>query len=44
MDAFEKDRHYMRMAIDEAMKAQALGEVPIGAIIVHNDTSDCTST
>src|SRR3954451_17358281 len=37
MDAFEKDRHYMRMAIDEAMKAQALGEVPIGAIIVHDD-------
>ena len=21
MDAFEKDRHYMQMAIDEAMKA-----------------------
>lgn len=37
MDAFEKDRFYMQMAIDEAMKAQALGEVPIGAIVVHND-------
>ena len=34
---FEKDRLYMQMAIDEAMKAQALGEVPIGAIIVHDD-------
>ena len=33
----EKDYRYMQMAIDEAMKARALGEVPIGAIIVHND-------
>src|SRR4051794_38574168 len=38
MDIFEKDEIYMRMAIDEARKAEALGEVPIGAIIVHNDT------
>lgn len=37
MDTFNKDRLYMQMAIDEAMKAQALGEVPIGAIIVHED-------
>ncbi len=37
MDAFEKDRFYMQMAIDEAMKAQALGEVPIGAVIVYED-------
>lgn len=37
MDTFNKDRLYMQMAIDEAMKAQALGEVPIGAIIVHKD-------
>lgn len=37
MNAFEKDRYYMQMAIDEALKAQALGEVPIGAIIVHDD-------
>ena len=27
----------MQMAIDEAKKAEALGEVPIGAIIVHDD-------
>ena len=33
----EKDYKYMQMAIDEAMKARELGEVPIGAIIVHND-------
>ena len=37
MDVFNKDQLYMQMAIDEAMKAQALGEVPIGAIIVHDD-------
>ncbi|CAM3292610.1 tRNA adenosine(34) deaminase TadA [Filibacter tadaridae] len=37
MDAFEKNRMYMQLAIDEAMKAEALGEVPIGAIIVHDD-------
>lgn len=33
----EKDTKYMQMAIDEAMKARALGEVPIGAVIVHDD-------
>jgi tRNA(adenine34) deaminase len=33
----EKDYKYMQMAVDEAMKAQALGEVPIGAIIVHDN-------
>lgn len=27
----------MRIAIEEALKAKNLGEVPIGAIIVHND-------
>ena len=37
MDAFEKDRFYMQMPIDEAMKAQAIGEVPIGAVIVYED-------
>jgi tRNA(adenine34) deaminase len=33
----EKDYKYMQMAVDEARKAQALGEVPIGAIIVHDN-------
>ncbi|WP_210471819.1 tRNA adenosine(34) deaminase TadA [Sporosarcina sp. 6E9] len=33
----KNDQKYMQMAIDEAMKAKLLGEVPIGAIIVHND-------
>ena len=37
MSIFEKDQTYMQMAIDEAMKAAALGEVPIGAVIVHDD-------
>lgn len=32
-----KDEFYMKMAIDEALKAEQLGEVPIGAVIVHDD-------
>ncbi|MCZ2260882.1 tRNA adenosine(34) deaminase TadA [Sporosarcina sp. G11-34] len=36
MDFYEKDQAFMRLAIDEAMKASALGEVPIGAVIVQN--------
>ncbi|WP_088073031.1 tRNA adenosine(34) deaminase TadA [Gottfriedia luciferensis] len=32
-----KDEFYMKIAIDEALKAEQLGEVPIGAVIVHND-------
>lgn len=37
MDIFEKDRLFMQQALVEAKKAGAKGEVPIGAIIVHND-------
>ena len=37
MSIFEKDRLFMQVALDEAKKASELGEVPIGAIIVHND-------
>jgi len=33
----DKDSHYMELAIKEALKAKAIGEVPIGAIIVLND-------
>lgn len=29
------DEHYMNLAIEEAKKAAAIGEVPIGAVIVH---------
>lgn len=32
----ELDQHFMSLAIEEARKAEALKEVPIGAIIVHN--------
>ncbi|ARF17524.1 tRNA adenosine(34) deaminase TadA [Sporosarcina ureae] len=31
------DEYYMRLAIEEAEKAAALAEVPIGAVIVYND-------
>ena len=31
----EEERHFMKMAIEEAEKAQELGEVPIGAVLVH---------
>ena len=34
MDIFEKDRKFMRLAFEEAQKAAALGEVPIGAVLV----------
>ena len=37
MDVFKKDKMYMQMAIAEAKKAAALGEVPIGAVIVYQD-------
>ncbi|MGX9132825.1 tRNA adenosine(34) deaminase TadA [Rummeliibacillus sp. JY-2-4R] len=32
-----KDHYYMQLAMEEAMKASALGEVPIGAIIVYQN-------
>ncbi|MEK4484006.1 tRNA adenosine(34) deaminase TadA [Psychrobacillus sp. FSL H8-0484] len=31
------DEYYMNLAIEEAKKAAAIGEVPIGAIIVYKD-------
>ena len=33
----KKNHDYMRLAINEAHKAKALGEVPIGAVIVKED-------
>jgi len=30
----DHDREYMRMALDQAVLAQALGEVPVGAVVV----------
>jgi tRNA(adenine34) deaminase len=35
--AENKDEHYMRAAIDEAMKAYDKQEVPVGAVVVCND-------
>lgn len=35
MDVFKKDQTYMIEALVEAEKAAALGEVPIGAVIVY---------
>ncbi|MBH0230213.1 tRNA adenosine(34) deaminase TadA [Halobacillus yeomjeoni] len=31
-----QDEHYMRLAIEEAKKAEKEGEVPIGAVITHH--------
>ncbi|QHA90024.1 tRNA adenosine(34) deaminase TadA [Bacillus sp. N1-1] len=36
-DHLEKDEYFMRLAIAEADKASAIGEVPIGAVIVKED-------
>lgn len=33
----QTDEYYMELAIAEAKKAGSIGEVPIGAIIVHDD-------
>ncbi|GKV70446.1 tRNA-specific adenosine deaminase [Sporosarcina sp. NCCP-2716] len=37
MTSTERDEYFMRLAIEEAKKAEAIGEVPIGAVIVHQD-------
>jgi len=34
----ERDRRYMRAALEEARLAEAAGEVPVGAVVVWNDT------
>ena len=36
MNGNELDHYYMEMAIEEAEKAAAKGEVPIGAVIIHD--------
>ena len=33
----DKDRGYMRLALEQARKAAAQGEVPIGAVLVRDD-------
>ncbi|GLC90637.1 tRNA-specific adenosine deaminase [Cupriavidus sp. TA19] len=37
-EAAARDAHYMRAALDEARLAEAAGEVPVGAVVVWNDT------
>lgn len=37
MNILDKDELFMKEAIIEAKKAEAIGEVPIGAIIVYDD-------
>lgn len=32
-----KDIHYMKLALDQAERAPQVGEVPIGAVLVHGD-------
>ena len=34
----EKDNQFMKLAIEQAKIAEDNGDVPIGAVIVHNDT------
>ena len=36
MQQHEHDHHFMRLALEEACRATAVGEVPIAAIIVRN--------
>lgn len=33
----ERDKYYMRLAIQEAEKASEAGEVPVGAVLVHKN-------
>lgn len=36
------DEDYMRMALDESRRAEALGEVPIGAVVVYRPVDPAT--
>ena len=36
--SFENDLHFMRVALEQARQAAAVGEVPIGAVVVLGDT------
>lgn len=36
--AAERDRHFMRLALAAADEARAAGEVPVGAVLVHENT------
>ena len=36
-----KDEFYMGKALEEARLAAAVGEIPIGAVIIYQKKSDC---
>ena len=36
------DEEYMRMALEEAQRAAAMGEVPIGAVVVYHPIDKAT--
>lgn len=36
-EQLKKDQHYMKQAMKQAMKAELIGEVPIGCVIVYED-------
>jgi tRNA(adenine34) deaminase len=38
MDEQQRDQDFMRLALAEASRAPALGEIPIAAVLVQNDT------
>lgn len=40
MDMTERDEYYMGLALEQAAQAAALGEVPIGAVVVLYDQGD----
>lgn len=42
LESSPSDEDYMRMAIEEARRAEALGEVPIGAVVVYNPIDPAT--
>lgn len=45
IDGFNEDKgtHFMRLAIKEAMKAKSYGDVPIGCVIVDEETDKVIS-
>lgn len=37
MNSLDKDKVYMRLALNEAKKASEIGEIPVGCVIVYQD-------
>jgi len=38
MEISKRDEYFMHLAIKQAMVAEKSGDVPVGAVIIHNDT------